>query len=278
MIWAAGITASILLLEAVGGILSGSLALLSDAGHMLTDLAALLISLAAVIMAEKPANGRHTFGLARLEVLAALGNSMTFFVMVAALVWEALHRLAHPVLPEWHTMGLVALAGLSANLLSAWLLHGAHEHDLNMRSAWLHVMGDLLSSVGVLVGVGVIAWRGWTWVDPILSLGIAFLIALGGVKLFRKALHILLESAPRGLTVAQVEEALIQGVPEILEVHHVHLWEVGAGEIHLTAHLVVKDRPMCEGEAILQRANQLLGEKFGIHHSTFQLEAPGPRS
>lgn len=277
MLWAVGITGSVLVLEAVGGILSGSLALLSDAGHMLTDLAALLIALAAMVMAEKPASGRHTFGLARLEVLAALGNSMTFFVMVAALAWEAIRRLSHPALPEWRTMGVIALVGLTANLLSAWSLHGSHEHDLNMKSAWFHVMGDLFSSVGVLAGVGVIAWTGWTWVDPALSLGIAILIAGGGFKLFRKALHILLESAPAGITVEKVGEALTQEVPDLLEVHHIHLWEVGAGEIHLTAHLVVKDRPMCEGEAILQRANQVLGDKFGIHHSTFQLEAPGPR-
>src|SRR5262249_13803931 len=153
-------------------------------GHMLTDLAALLIALAAMVMAEKPASGRHTFGLARLEVLAALGNSMTFFVMVAALAWEAVHRLSHPSLPDWRAMGLIACVGLLANVVSAWFLHGAHEHDLNIKSAWLHVMGDLLSSVGVLAGVGIIAWTGWTWVDPVLSLGIAVLIAFGGFKLF----------------------------------------------------------------------------------------------
>jgi cobalt-zinc-cadmium efflux system protein len=274
MLWAVGITGSILVLEAVGGILSGSLALLSDAGHMLTDLAALLISLAAMVMAEKPASERHTFGLARMEVLAALGNSITFFVMVIALAWEAVHRLFHPSLPDWRTMGVIAFIGLLANVLSAWFLHGAHEHDINMKSAWLHVMGDLLSSVGVLAGVGVIAWTGWTWVDPILSIGIAVLIAVGGFNLFKKALRILLELAPQGLTTAQIEKALTEGVPDILEVHHVHLWEVGAGEIHLTAHLVVQDRPLCEGESIIQRANKLLEEKFHIHHSTFQLESP----
>ncbi len=275
MYGAIAITGVVLVLEAVGGLLSGSMALLSDAGHMLTDLAALLITLAAMVMAEKPASGKHTFGWTRLEVLAALGNSMTFFVMVSALAWGAIHRIFNPVLPEWHAMGLIALAGLVANLFSAWFLHGAHEHDLNLKSAWVHVMGDLLSSVGVLAGVGVIAWTGWTWVDPILSLGIALSIATSGIRVFRKALRILLESAPAGLTADEVGEALTQGVPEILEVHHVHLWEVGTGEVHLTAHLVVKDRPMCEGEPILQKANELMGRKFGIHHNTFQLETSG---
>src|ERR1035438_9244973 len=170
ILWAVGFTGSILVLEAIGGVVSGSLALLSDAGHMLTDLAALLISLAAIIMAERPANSRHTYGLARLEVLAALGNSITFLLMVLGVAWGAVNRLAHPSLPDWKTMGVIASIGLLANVLSAWFLHGSHEDDLNMQSAWLHVMGDLASSVAVLVGVGVIGWTGWTWVDPVLSL------------------------------------------------------------------------------------------------------------
>jgi len=274
MMWAIGITGSILVLEAVGGVVSGSLALLTDAGHMLTDLAALLISLAAMIMAERPASTRHTYGLVRLEVLAALGNSITFFLMVVGVAWEALHRFLHPSLPEWKTMGVIALTGLLANALSAWFLHGAHEEDLNMQSAWVHVMGDLASSVGVLAGVGIIAWTGWAWVDPLLSLGIALLIALSALKLFRKALHILLESAPHGLTADLVRDALREGVPQIREVHHIHIWEVGSGETHLTAHLVLEDRPISEGVGIIQRASGILKEKFSITHSTFQLEPP----
>src|SRR5579872_2268503 len=218
MIWAIGITGVVLVLEAVGGVVSGSLALLSDAGHMLTDLAALLISLAAMIMAAKPASSRHTFGFARLEVLAALGNAFTFFLMVVGVGWEAIQRLSHPSLPEWKTMGLIAAIGLLANVLSAWFLHGAEEHDINIRSAWVHVMGDLASSVGVLVGVAVIAWKGWTWVDPVLSLGIALLIALSAFKLFWKALHILLESAPKGLTAEKISAVLTQEIPEIKEI------------------------------------------------------------
>ena len=274
MLWAIGITASILVLEAVGGVISGSLALLSDAGHMLTDLAALLISLAAMIMAAKPVSARHTYGLARLEVLAALGNAMTFFLMVLGVAWEAVNRFAHPSLPDWKTMGIVASIGLLANALSAWFLHGAEEEDINLQSAWVHVMGDLASSVGVLIGVFAIAKTGWTWVDPLLSLAIALLIALSAYKLFMKALHILLESAPKGLTSQHISEALIQGVPEIKEVHHVHLWEVGSGEVHLTAHLVVMDQPLSQGLSVIQKATEILEHKFSIHHSTFQLEPP----
>ncbi len=196
---------------------------------MLTDLAALLISLAAMIMAEKPVNAKHTYGLARLEVLAALGNSITFFLMVLGVGWEAMNRFAHPSLPEWRTMGIIAAIGLLANALSAWFLHGAEEEDLNMQSAWVHVMGDLASSVGVLVGVFVIAKTGWAWVDPVLSLGIALLIALSAFKLFMKALHILLESAPKGLTSDLIRETLTTQIADIREVHHVHLWEVGSG-------------------------------------------------
>jgi cobalt-zinc-cadmium efflux system protein len=274
MLWAIGITGSILVVEAIGGILSGSLALLSDAGHMLTDLASLLITLAAMVLAARPASAKHTFGYARLEVLAALGNAFTFFLMVIGVGWEAFQRLAHPALPHWQTMGVIAFIGLLANVLSAWFLRGAHEDDLNMKSAWVHVMGDLVSSVGVLVGVAVIALKGWTWVDPVLSLFIACLIAVSAFKLFWKALHILLESAPRGLTQERIREFLIGEIPEIKEVHHVHLWEVGSGEIHLTAHLVVGDRLLSEGIPIVARAAESLKKKFSISHSTLQLETP----
>ena len=274
MIWAIGITGSILVLEAVGGVVSGSLALFSDAGHMLTDLAALLISLTAMIMAEKPVSARHTYGLARLEVLAALGNALTFFLMVMGVGWEALNRFAHPSLPDWKTMGIIASIGLLANALSAWFLHGAEEEDLNLQSAWVHVMGDLASSVGVLIGVFAIAETGWTWVDPLLSLGIALLIAMSAFKLFKKALHILLESAPKGLTSDLVCEALTRDVPEIKEVHHVHLWEVGSGEVHLTAHLVVEDQLLSQGLAVIEKASEILEKKFSINHNTFQLESP----
>ncbi len=274
LLWAIAITSLVLILEVVGGILSGSLALLSDAGHMLTDLAALLISLVAMIMSAKPASARHTYGFKRLEVLAALGNAITFFLMVVGVGWEALSRFAHPSLPDWKTMGIIAAIGLLANALSAWFLHGAEEEDLNIQSAWVHVMGDLASSVGVLIGVFAIAKTGWTWVDPVLSLGIALLIAMSAFKLFMKALHILLESAPKGLTPDLISEALTLDVPEIKEVHHVHLWEVGSGEVHLTAHLVVMDRPISQGLSIIQEASEVLEHKFSIHHSTFQLEPP----
>jgi cobalt-zinc-cadmium efflux system protein len=272
MLWAIGITASILVLEAVGGVVSGSLALLSDAGHMLTDLAALLITLAAMIMAERPASSRHTYGWARLEVLAALGNSITFFLMVAGVGWEAIRRLSTSTLPDWRTMGLIAFIGLLANGLSAWFLHGAHKEDLNMQSAWVHVMGDLASSLGVLVAVGVIAETGWSWVDPVLSLAIACLIGWSAYRLLRKALRILLESAPRGLTPELIRESLMDGMPEVKDVHHIHLWEVGSGEIHLTAHLVVEDQPLSRAQDILEKAARRLEEQQGIHHSTLQLE------
>ena len=272
IIWAIGITGGILLLEGIGGVVSGSLALISDAGHMLTDLAALLISLAAMIMAERPATSRHTYGWARLEVLAALGNSITFFLMVAGVAWEAIHRLYHASLPDWKTMGMIAGVGLLANALSAWFLHGTHQEDLNMQSAWIHVLGDLASSFGVLIGVAVIAETSWAWVDPVLSLGISLLIGWSALKLFRRALRILLESAPHGITPENLRKELMAEIPEIKEVHHIHLWEVGSGEVHLTAHLVVEDQPMSRAEEVLQKANHLLEEHQGIRHSTLQLE------
>jgi len=276
ILWALGITAAILVLEAVGGLVSGSLALLSDAGHMLTDLAALLISLAAMIMAEKPANSTHTYGFARMEVLAALGNAITFFLMVAGLGYEAFERLSHPSLPDWKTMGLIAAIGFVANGLSAWTLHGGHDHDINLQGAWIHVMGDLGSSLGVLMGVVVISQTGWTWVDPVLSLGIAILIASGAYSLLKKALRILLESAPKGMTAESLARELKAHVPGVREVHHVHLWEVGAGKVHLTAHLVVEDQALSQAQGLVAQASEVLREHCGIHHATLQVEAPVP--
>jgi cobalt-zinc-cadmium efflux system protein len=276
MILAVGITAAILLLEAVGGVLSGSLALLSDAGHMLTDLAALLISLTAMILAERPTSRTHTFGLARLEVLAALGNSLTFFLMVFAVAWEAWVRFSSPALPDWKVMGLVAGVGFFANASSAWFLHGADHEDINLQGAWIHVMGDLASSLGVLIGVLVIAQTGWTWVDPVLSLMIALLIGSSAIKLFRKALRILLEASPRGLASEAISGILRGKIPEIHEVHHVHLWEVGAGQVYLTAHLVVEDVKISEAVPLLEQAQRLLKEELQIDHSTFQLEVKTP--
>ncbi len=274
MAWAIGITALILILEAVGGIVSGSLALLSDAGHMLTDLAALLISLTAMIMGEKPASATHTYGFARLEVLAALGNAMTFFLMVMGVAWEAFQRFAHPSLPDWKTMGLIAAIGFLANALSAWFLHGGHEDDINIQGAWIHVMGDLGSSLGVLMGVVVIAQTGWSWVDPVLSLAIALFIASGALKLFRKALRILLESAPKGLTSETIVSTLKNQINDIQEVHHIHLWEVGAGRVHLTAHLVVNDQVLSQAQQIVEKATRVLKTDCGIQHATLQIEAP----
>ena len=192
--------------------------------------------------------------------------------MVAGVAWEAIHRLSHPSLPDWKTMGVIALVGLLANALSAWFLHGTHQEDLNMQSAWIHVLGDLASSFGVLIGVAVIAETGWAWVDPVLSLGISLLIGWSALKLFRRALRILLESAPHGITPENLRKELMAEIPEIKEVHHIHLWEVGSGEVHLTAHLVVEDQPMSRAEEVLRKANHLLEEHQGIRHSTLQLE------
>ena len=275
LLGALAVTGAVLAVEVAGGILSGSLALLTDAGHVLTDLATILIALAAMTLSARPASRTHTFGWKRLEVLAALGNAFFFLLMILWVIWEALQRLAHPVLPRLLPMALVSAAGLAANGLSAWLLRGHPGEDLNQKAAWLHVLGDLASSAGVLLGAGVMAATGWAWVDPLLSLGIAVLIGMAAFRLFWRAFHILLESAPRGLDPGRITETLISHIPEIQEVHHIHLWEVGAGEVHLTAHLVVSDRLLSEGAPLAARASALLKERLSIHHCTFQLESPG---
>ena len=276
LLWAVAITGAFFVLEVAGGFLSGSLALLSDAGHMLTDLASLLVSLTALQFAARPAGGRHTYGFARLEVLAALVNSFAFFALIGAVAWEATRRLQQPALPNLELLGVVAALGLLANIAVAAILWGAESHDLNLQSALLHVMGDLGSSVAVLAGAFIMGRTGWAWVDPVLSIVIAVVVAAAAVRLFLKAWHILLESAPKGLGEDQVRASLLASVPEILEVHHVHVWEVVPGQLNLTAHLVMADRPLHEVGALTGKAAESVKTNLGIAHATFQVEAKGP--
>lgn len=273
--WALTITLIVFVAEAAGGLASGSLALLSDAAHMLVDAAALLLSWAGMALAARPPGPKHTFGLARVEVLAALANAVLFFLLGAFVAAEAVERLARPSLPDSNILIPVAVVGLAANGLSAWLLSGTHDHDLNLRGARLHVLGDLASSAAVVAGAGLMALTGWAWVDPVLSLGLLVVIAAGAARLLLRAGRILLEMAPAGVDPREVAEALVSEIPEVKEAHHLHLWEVGAGEVHLTAHLVVEDRMLSEGLVVQNAAARVVRKRFGVTHGTFQLEPEG---
>ena len=220
LLWAFIVTAGFMLIEAVGGAISGSLALLADAGHMLTDSAALLFALLAVRFASRPPNARHTFGWLRLTTLAAFLNAIALVVITMLIVWEAIQRFQHPQPVAGVTMMVIAVAGLLANVLAFWILHrGSEERNLNVRAAALHVLGDLLGSVGAIVAAVVILTTGWTPVDPILSVLVSCLVLRSAWRLLKESLNELLEGAPRSLDVAALQRDIRRSIPEVRDVH-----------------------------------------------------------
>jgi cobalt-zinc-cadmium efflux system protein len=266
------VTAGIMVAEAVGGILSGSLALVSDAGHMLTDVAALALALLAVRFASRPADEKRTFGFRRAEVLAAQANVAALVVLTAWIGWEVVDRLRHPgARIDLGVMAGVAAVGLVANLVVLRWLHA--DHSLNARSAFLHVLGDAVSSVVVLAGAGAM-WLepGWTFIDPVLSLGISILILWGALRLSLEIADILMEAVPRHLAIDEVCGAM-GGVPGILAVHDLHVWTISSGHHALSAHVVVGEGDLGRNDAILDDVKGRLRERFGIDHTTIQIES-----
>jgi cobalt-zinc-cadmium efflux system protein len=264
------VTVLIMLAELAGGWLSGSLALLADAGHMLTDALALLIAFAAVALSSLPADDRRTYGYRRLEILAALVNGVALVVISGSIAFEALERWQSPRDIDATVMGAVAGIGLVANLAGLWLL-GGHRSNLNVRGAFLHILGDTLSSVGVLVVAGLIALTGWTRLDALVSLGIAVVIVITSFGLLREVVEVLLEAAPRGIDTNRVRRAIC-GVDGVDGVFDLHIWSITSGLPALSAHVVVSD-PRADRDAILITIQRLLRESFAIGHSTLQLEA-----
>jgi cobalt-zinc-cadmium efflux system protein len=254
--------------EALGGWWTGSLALLSDAGHMLTDGAALGLGAAAAWLAQRPPSRRHSYGLGRAEILAALFNAATMLVIVAFLVWESIARLHRPSGVNGEIAAGIALAGLFVNIA---VLRGlsAHTHDLNARAARLHVVGDLLGSIAALASGALIALTGWMRADPIASLLISALIAVSSVRLLREAVHAVMEGVPAGLSVEAVgtEMASVEGV---VSVHDLHVWTLSGSRVALSAHVVV--RSMAQWDRTLRELQRRVDEKFGIHHVTLQPE------
>jgi cobalt-zinc-cadmium efflux system protein len=262
------ITAGFMVAEVVGGLLSGSLALLADAGHMFTDAAALALALFAIAWARKPANSARTYGWVRLEILAALVNGATLLLIAGWVVVEAVMRLRQPVPVDAPVMLTVATAGLVVNAVGLALLHGHSHHDLNVRGAYLHVLGDLLGSVGVLGAAAVIALTGWTAADPLASVLVAVLILLSAGRLVREATDVLLEAAPRHVDV----EALLHdlgSIPGLERVHELHVWTLTSGFVAMSAHGHLTD-PARHGQ-VLDAVRQRAG-RHGIGHVTFQLE------
>jgi cobalt-zinc-cadmium efflux system protein len=267
-----GLTAAIMVAEAVGGWLSGSLALLSDAGHMLTDAAALGLALLAMVVAARPADPRRTYGFRRAEVLAAQLNVGALIALSAGIGWEAVERLRGPPQPvQLGLMATIATVGLLGNAAILWTLR--QEQSLNVRSASLHVLSDTISSVAVLAGAGAMAlWPGLGWVDPVLSLAIAALILWGAVRLLREVADILMEAVPGHLDLSAVCQAMC-GAEGVSEVHDVHIWTISSGLYALSAHLVVHSGSMGRNDEILHAVKSRLSHGFGIEHTTLQIES-----
>jgi cobalt-zinc-cadmium efflux system protein len=269
---AVALTLAFAVVEALAGWWSGSLALLGDAGHMLTDAAALLIAALAARIALLPPSPRHSFGMARVELVAAFVNAAFMLAIVAMLVVEGISRLVHPVEVKGLTVTVVAGAGLALNLVVAWMLsRGAR--DLNMRAALLHVLGDVLGSVAALVSGVVVMLTGWTRVDPVLTFVIAVLIGFSSVRLAREALHGLMEGVPFHLSLPEIGKAMAE-VPGVMSVHDLHVWSISGERVALSAHVVLGG--MEQWSAVLPSLRALLQTRFGIGHVTLQPETAEP--
>jgi cation diffusion facilitator family transporter len=273
-----GLTGSVFVVEVVGALVSGSLALLADAAHMATDALGIGMALIAVTLAQRPARGRRTFGLQRVEVLAAVANGLLLLGVGVYVVVEAVRRIGDPPDIDSGWMLGVALVGLVVNLGSLALLHAGQGESLNTRGAYLEVVGDALGSVAVIVAAVVIATTGWTGADVVASLAVGALVLPRAWSLLREALDVLLEAAPRGVDLDDVRVHVL-GVPGVLAVHDLHAWTITSGLPVLSAHVVVHDDVLAEGHGgrVLDALSACLGGHFDLSHCTFQLESPAHR-
>lgn len=264
------LTAAYTVAEVIGGVLSNSLALLADAGHMLTDSLALLLALLAAWTARRPPDRSRTYGYQRVEILAALFNGVALVVIAVFIFNEAWGRLSRPPQVEVALMAAVAAGGLVVNLLGAWILAGS-RHGLNVRAAYLHVLGDLLGSVGALSAAAAIGLFGWHWADPAAGVAIGLIIVFSAVRLVLESVNVLLEGAPAHLNTGEVRASLV-GIAGVADVHDLHLWSLGGRQALLTAHLVLDHSE--PAERVLRAASAELSSRFGIEHATLQLEPP----
>lgn len=264
------LTAAYTVAELVGGLLSNSIALLADAGHMMTDNLAIGLALMAARWARRPPDTGRTYGYQRAEILAALANGVVLAVLCLFLLGEAWDRLLDPPAVRVRLMAWVALGGLAVNVIASRILHG-HRHGLNVRAAYLHVLGDLLGSVGTLAAAGALAWLGWRWADPVAGVLIAVILIVSSVRLVLESVNVLMEGAPAHLDTEEVRRCLLD-TPGVGGVHDLHVWSLAGGPPILTAHLVT-DHTVA-GSLVLRNATRTLVERFGIEHVTLQVEPP----
>lgn len=268
---ALSITVLMMFAEIIGGILSNSLALLSDAGHMFTDNLAILLSFFAMKFASMPATDRKTFGFYRLEILAAFLNGVVLVLMALYIMYEAYVRILNPEPVASKLMLVIAAIGLVTNILGAFVLNKHSHASLNIRGAYLHILGDALSSVGVVIGGLVILYTGWYLIDPALSILISLVIMYGAWALVKESVSILLEAVPSHVDIEEVASQL-QKIEGIREAYHIHVWTITSGVYAMSAHIVIEDQLVSRNRELLDQINDLIAHKFRILHSTFQIE------
>lgn len=271
--WVFVLTSLYLVVEVVGGILSGSLALLADGFHMFADSAAIGLSLFAAWLSHRPAPAHRTFGYQRVEIIAAFVNALSLIAMGVFILWESYERFASPEPIRANMMMIVAFGGLIVNIIAAKLLHADHEHNLNIKGAYLHVLGDLLGSIGALAAGGLIWAFGWVWADPVISCLIALLIIYSAMGLLKESVNVLLEGCPSHIDIEEIRAEMLafEGVSAI---HNLHVWNINLQQALLTAHIEVT--PDAYNGEILNRVQKALKEKFGLSHVTLQLEVAVP--
>lgn len=262
----------IVVVQVIGGVLANSLSLLSDAGHNFTDLGALILSLYAVSQALKPASQRKTFGYHRAGVLAALANSAALILITVAIFWEAYQRMLNPQPIEGGLTFWIASIGLIANLGTAGILHSSSKDNINVRSAFLHMVGDALVSLGVMITAVIIIFTGFYLADPLISMIIGIVIAYGAWQIADESIHILLEGTPHGISVDEVLKVML-AIKGVKDVHDLHVWTLGSNVHALSCHVLVNDMTLSQSAGLLDQINSTLVHDFGISHTAIQMES-----
>ncbi len=271
VVFALILTGTFMIVEVIGGILSGSLALLADAGHMLTDTMALALAAVAFHVSKRPADRRLTFGYHRFQILAAFVNGLSLLLIVGWILFEAVQRFLSPAEVLGQTMLMVAAAGLVVNIAAFAILHGGDQENLNISGAVLHVAGDLLGSIAAIVAALVIIYTGWMTIDPILSIAIAMLILKSAWILVKRSAHVLLEGAPEWLDVEDMQAKIITAVPGVSGIHHVHVWGLTPQDLMLTMHVCLAAEAPNPTD-IIRKVKGLLSRDYGIGHCTIEVE------
>ncbi|MFX0133534.1 MAG: cation diffusion facilitator family transporter [Candidatus Hodarchaeota archaeon] len=266
------ITGTVMVIEVIGGIITNSLALFSDAGHMFTHFFALLMSFVAIKIASKMPCHHRTFGLYRAEIIAALFNSLFLFGVTGYILYESFLRILKPEPILEFEMLIVAILGLIVNIITVAILHRSSHEDLNIKGAYIHMIGDTASSVAIIIGVIILMFTGWYIIDPLLALGIAVVILIWAIRLFKDSIEILLEMAPKGMDIDQVSAALKKEISEIKEIYDMHIWVITSNMYSFTARIAVNDTENENYKDLMYKIKDFLQQKYGIIHSTIEFE------